>query len=179
MAENQTPVVVPTVELPPNSAIMDSLIAFLDQNEWVYAREEDQPVLQMRYQGENGDWLCAAQVRDDVGQFIFYSILAMGVPSKKRPAMAEFLVRVNFELLIGSFEMDYTDGEIIFRTYGLATSTRDLTTETIGQLIYANVFMMDKYLPGILAVMSLNTSPEEALRQIVERSSTDEADPLS
>ena len=147
---------------------MDAVIAFFNQNQWVYTRQEDQPILQMRYQGENGDWLCTARAREDVGQFLFYSILAMGVPPKKRQAVAEFLTRVNFNLLLGNFEMDFTDGEIVFRTYGLASGARGLAVETIGQLIFSNVLMMDKYLPGILAVMSLNISPEEALRRMTE-----------
>jgi hypothetical protein len=34
------------------------------------------------------------------------------------------------------------------------------------QLVYTNVLTMDQYLPGIEAVISSKTSPEEAIAQI-------------
>lgn len=168
---------LPTIELPTSVPLMEAVKAFFKQNEWNYAVHETEPMLQMRYQGDNGDWLCAARVREDIGQFIFYSILPMSAPPKKRVAVAEFLTRVNFNLMVGNFEMDFADGEILLRTYGLTTGGRSLPVDVIGSLIFSNVFMMDKYLPGIMAVISLNVSPEEALRQIMEQRPTPTAPP--
>jgi hypothetical protein len=39
----------------------------------------------------------------------------------------------------------------------------ELTQEMIRKLVYANVMMMDKYLPGILSIIYAGTSPAEAL----------------
>jgi hypothetical protein len=157
------------IDLPKKIAILNSVVTFFDDHQWSYTRSDDQSILQMRYQGDNGDWLCTARVREDVGQFLFYSVLPMTVPPKKRQVMAEFLTRANFELLLGSFEMDFSDGEIILRTYGLANESGNLSLEVLRKLIFSNVFMMDKYLPGILSVMALDISPEDALHQISEK----------
>src|SRR5437868_9878284 len=48
--------------------------------------------------------------------FTFLACFAPAVPPARRDEVARFLTRSNWELLIGSFEMDYDDGSVRFRT---------------------------------------------------------------
>ena len=67
--------------------------------------------------------------------------------------MAEFITRVNYGMVLGNFEMDYDDGEIRFKT-SIDLEGAMLTDDLVKPLVYANCLMMDKYLPGIMQVIS-------------------------
>jgi len=83
----------------------------------------------------------------------------------KRQAVAEFLTRVNFGLFIGNFEMDFSDGELRYKT-AIDVQDGQLTQEMIRKLVYSNVMMMDKYLPGIMSIIYAGTAPVEAVATI-------------
>lgn len=119
----------------------------------------------MAYQGENGLWNCYAQARETEEQFVFYSIYPELVSEDKRLTMAELLTRLNYGLVIGNFEMDFNDGEIRYKT-SIGVEGNILTHQVIKRLVYANVTIIDHYLPGIQAVMDGNIPPEEAIALI-------------
>lgn len=146
-------------------AIMDALIKFFTEDEWPFEQIEGKPFLRTGFRGRNGSWNCFAQAREDQYRFIFYSIYPGNVPEHKRPAMAEFLTRANYGLIIGNFEMDYSDGEIRYKT-SIDVEGDELTSALIKQLVYANVMTMDRYLPGIRKVIETDISPRDAIIEI-------------
>ena len=81
--------------------------------------------------------------------------------------MAEFLTRVNYGILIGNFEMDYKNGEVRFRT-SLDFEDQVLNYALISNHVYPNVWMMDRYLPGLFAVVDSEKDPEEIIKTIEE-----------
>ena len=93
---------------------------------------------------------------------IFYSFCPLQAPAERRLAVAEFLTRANYGLIIGNFELDFGDGEIRYKT-SLDVDTDRLTPALMKQLVYANVLTLDQYLPGILAVIEGSSLPEEAI----------------
>jgi hypothetical protein len=68
-------------------------------------------------------------------------------------------------MIIGNFEFDFSDGEIRFKT-SLDINSSNLDVAVIGQLIYTNLFNVDKYLPGITQILDSDISPEEAIATI-------------
>ena len=145
--------------------IFEALRAFFAEDKWSYTPIEEQSLLRIDFQGENGQWVCLAQAREAQEQFVFYSICPNNVPVDKRIAMAEFLTRANCGLVLGNFELDFDDGEIRYKT-SIDVEDTHLDSALIKHLVYANVLMMDKYLPGIGAVIYADLSPVEAIRQI-------------
>jgi hypothetical protein len=145
--------------------IFEEIINFFQQDDWPFIQLEGQPVLQMAFQGENGKWTCYANTRVDQEQFVFYSICPVNVPEKKHQAIANFLTRANSGMIIGNFELNSANGEIRYKT-SIDVKGSSLTSALIKQMVYANVNMMDSYLPGIMSVIYGNVSPEEAINQI-------------
>ena len=145
--------------------IMTALMAFFDEEKWSYTQHEDRPILKLGFTGKNGNWTCFAQVREADEQFVFYSICPLSVPERKRLAVAEFLTRANYGLIIGNFEMDLDDGEIRYKS-SLDAESSELSTGMIKNAVYASVLMMDKYLPGIVTVLGGNTTPKAAIDEI-------------
>jgi hypothetical protein len=78
--------------------------------------------------------------------------------------MAEFLTRANFGLTIGNFEMDFSDGELHYKTAIDVTGDR-LSLPLVENLVQANLVIMDKYLPGIVAVIG-GEHPEAAVANV-------------
>lgn len=150
---------------PMSNSIFDAVVEFFQKDEWNVKQIEEKPALRMGYQGYNGSWTCIARVREEQKQFIFLSILGANAPSNKLAAMAEFLTRANFGLNIGNFEMDYSDGEIRYRT-SISADGGTLTYQMIKDVVYINIIMMDKYFPGIMSVMYAGISPADAIAKI-------------
>lgn len=148
-----------------NSNIFEEMINFFTTDEWPFIQLSGQPALQISFQGENGRWNCYARARDEQQQFIFYSICPVNAPEEKRISVAEFITRANSGMMIGNFELDFSDGEISYKT-SIDVEGDRLSAALIKRLVYANVMMMDEYLPGILSVIYGNVSPADAIAQI-------------
>ena len=146
-------------------AILDTAIAFFQEDGWPFQPLEGQPILQIGFQGDNGQWVCFAQAREEQAQFVFYSVVAARAPEARRPALAEFLTRANFGLIVGNFELDWDDGEVRYKT-SLDVEGDQLTPALVKQMAYANVVTMDRYLPGIMRVIYGDVSPAQALAEI-------------
>jgi hypothetical protein len=147
--------------------VLDSTIRFFQEDDWPFQQLEQEPILQTATQGENGQWNCFAQAREEQQQLVFYSVCPVAAPKKRRPAVMKFLTRANYGLAIGNFEMDLDDGEIRFKT-SIDVEGDRLSPALVQQLVYANVLTMDRYLPGIMAVLYGDASPAKAIAEIEE-----------
>jgi hypothetical protein len=143
----------------------EEIVNFFEEDGWPFVQIEGEPLLQMVFQGENGKWTCYAKARDDQEQFVFYSVCPVNTPDSKRLAVAEFLTRANSGMIIGNFEMDFEDGEIRYKT-SIDVEDDSLSCALIKRLVYANVMMMDAYLPGIMSVIYGDVTPLDAIAQI-------------
>ncbi|NES66625.1 MAG: YbjN domain-containing protein [Okeania sp. SIO2D1] len=148
-----------------NQSIFTTIVNFFESEEWEFVKIPEQSTLRLLFRGENGQWTCYAKAREEERQFVFYSICPIVGPENQRQAIAEFITRVNYGMITGNFEFDFTDGEIRYKT-GIDVEGDRLSFALIKQMVYANVMMMDEYLPGIQAILSENLSPLEAITQI-------------
>lgn len=146
-------------------AIYNDMTRFFLMDDWKFTPIEGKSMLQLGFSGRNGNWTCVARAHDDKQQVVFLSICAVKVPEAKRHRVAEFLTRANYGLIIGNFEMDYEDGEIRYKT-SVDVGEDRLQAEIMKPLVYINVAMMDRYLPGIMAVTHGNVSPADAIKDI-------------
>lgn len=118
--------------------------------------------LAIRFEGLHGEWVSVATVREERQEFVFYSVLHQFVEEDARPRVAEYLMRANYGLVVGNFEMDFDDGEVRFRT-GIDVEDDRLSEALTRALIYSNWVTMDRYLPGLQAVVRGEMAPNEAI----------------
>ena len=145
--------------------IFNSMSAFFEQDEWPAERLPDRPVLRMMFAGDDAQWTCFAQSRAEQEQFIYYSVAPVKAPAERRAAMAEFITRANYGMIIGNFELDFSDGEVRYKT-SIDVEGAELVPAVIRQLVYANVLTMDRYLKGIMAVAFGGVDPEMAVKSV-------------
>ncbi len=149
--------------------ILQAFIDFFTEDDWRFDRSEQKPILRLSFQGRSGHtWNCFAQSRmgENTEQAIFYSVAPIKVPEAKRQDIAEFLTRANYGMVMGNFELDFSDGEIRYKTSIDLAGGSLLTMLLAKPLVYTNVLMMDKYLPGVMEVLYAEVSPEQAIRKI-------------
>lgn len=147
------------------SPIFDTMLAFFAEDGWNPTQRGEDPILRMGFEGDNGKWTCYAQAKEEQQQLIFYSVCPLNVPEGRRLAMSEFLTRANYGMVIGNFEMDFEDGEIRYKT-SIDVEGAAITPALIKSLSYANAISMDRYLPGIMEVITGSVSPKDAVMKI-------------
>jgi hypothetical protein len=147
------------------SGILSQLMRFFEDDGWAFEQISDLPAIHTSFSGENGKWTCYAHAREDVHQFVFYSLLPVNTPMDKLGVMSEFMTRANYGMIVGNFELNYEDGEVRYKT-SIDIGDSDLSLALVKQIVYPNVATMDLYLPGLMAVIYSNISAADAIAKI-------------
>ncbi|NEQ98146.1 MAG: YbjN domain-containing protein [Cyanothece sp. SIO2G6] len=145
--------------------IYDAMLNFFEDDEWPLIKEEKSPILYTTFQGDNGRWLCRAEAHDQDQQLVFYSLYGQAVPQEQQEAIALFITRANYGLMVGNFELDLDSGELRYKT-SMDLEGSELTNALMSAIAYNNVLTMDQYLPGIVAVMERSLPPQTAIQQV-------------
>ena len=148
---------------------------FLDEDGWYPQQREDALVYQMGFAGRSGRFTVYAIVRDDLEQLLLYAIAPNNVPEDKRRDAAEFITRANYGLRIGNFEMDFSDGEIRYKS-SLDFEDEVLSPALIKNAIYPAVQTMDRYFPGLMSVIFAGKTPVDAIAEIENPAPADDSD---
>jgi hypothetical protein len=143
----------------------ETLGQFLTEDDWYPQQLEDKTIYRVGFSGKSGQLTCFAQIRADLEQFLFYAVAPVKVPEDLRVAAAEFITRANYGLRIGNFEMDFSDGEVRYKS-SLDFEGETLTPQLIKLAIYPAVQTLDRYLPGLMAVVYGDKTPAEAVAEI-------------
>lgn len=145
--------------------IFNTMVAFFEADDWPFDRVNDVHAVRTGFSGENGKWMCYAHAREESQQFVFYSVLPANIPLARREAVAEFITRANYGLILGNFELNYDDGEVRYKT-SVDVEGAELTFSIIRQLVYQNVENMDRYLPGFMSIIYAGVDPKDAIGRI-------------
>lgn len=132
-------------------AMRDIVQMFFLQQRWNYEQVGDE-LYRLEIKGEQAEWVCLVKL-DEVNHFcLVYSVLPELVPKAKRTNMAVFLAQTNYDLGVGSFEMDMEDGEVRLRT-SLDVEGDRLSLTLFEQLITMNISTMEQYINTLLQMV--------------------------
>jgi hypothetical protein len=147
--------------------LFEAVVDYLTEDDWKFNVVKDDTALMLSFRGEAGSWQCFATVDEEKQWFTFYSILPSNVSEDKRVEIAEFIIRANYGLVIGNFEMDYGDGEVRYKT-SVDVEGGELTPKMIENLMRANLMTMDRYFAGLMGVLYGDRDPAEAIAEMEE-----------
>lgn len=147
----------------PNRVIFDVVAGWFREDDWKFESDEERLLVRTGINGENGKFRMYAHVHNE--NLVVHSISPTEVPESKRDLICEYLTRANYGMVIGNFEMDWSDGEVRYKT---SFKLKDglVAPWMVNHLVYVNCAMMDKYYPGMMSVLYGDVSPEEAVRQV-------------
>lgn len=151
------------------------MVAFFERHDLHFQTHPDAPVLMMQMTGENGVLSLMALCDDEAERFAVFCKAPIHAPEPKRILVAEYVTRANYGLMVGNFELDFSDGEVRFKI-AMDTDGIRLNEDIIGLTIFGNCRTMDKYLPGLMSVIYGNSTPEQAIREVEKAAEDRETD---
>lgn len=105
---------------------------------------------------------------------LFTTILPMNIPEKMRSKVSEYINRVNYDLLLGNFQMDFSDGEFSYKAAAAFEEDFGLSDETILRLTYVGFNMFDAYVPALFSIIYGGKTPLEAFEEAEKDDEDDE-----
>ena len=102
------------------------------------------------------------RVHDD--SYVVMGYCPINVTDSDKEAMAnvgEYLNRANYGLACGCFDLDYRDGEVMFRVW-VPSVDGSFRGDECHQALWTTMSMFTRYGDGLLAVMMGFASPEKA-----------------
>ncbi len=109
-------------------------------------------------------WVTLIAIRETAQQVIVYTIRPDDVPESRRRELAEFLTWANYGLAIGNFELDFSDGEVRYKS-SVDLDGTTLGDEELGQivdlLLIANLNTFGAYADALEDVLT-GTDPRVA-----------------
>ncbi len=98
-------------------AVFNTLCQTLDNLNWKYNKEEHEDSFSVFTSAVGKDLTMKLSIRIDVERQVMYlkSPMPFTVPEDRRDTLAIALIRANWTMLNGSFEMDYSDGFVAFK----------------------------------------------------------------
>jgi hypothetical protein len=145
-----------------STSIFDAVIAYFTGGPRRFEAVLDQRTLSFVSNGRCGPWTTYVQAFEAEHQVAAYGVVPFAICPAERAIAAELVTRINFGLVIGSFELDFTDGEARCKT-SVAFEGAELVAPLIGQIVQANLALMDGYLPAFVAVAARDATAAAAL----------------
>ncbi len=151
------------------SQMLSAIKQFFDSHDLPY----DEPIIDVKEDGTlyfyirarfdhaTGSFKMSIMNAADGTCLLFYASSPLRVPAKRRQAISEFITRTNYGQVIGNLEMDFSDGEVLFKTC-LDCEGTVLTDELIFGLLFGSYHGMGKYQPLIESVIIGEATPEQA-----------------
>ena len=145
------------------AGIFAAITELCEQEGWELTELEDGVAALIETGGdEDEQFTCFAYAREKQNQFIFHSVDVEEVEPAMRPAVAEFITRLNYGLSIGNFEMNFDAGDVRFKT-SMDFDKRDAGVDDIATLAIANMTIMSKFHDLLNDVMAGKISPVDAM----------------
>lgn len=150
---------------------------FLESVNLKHSVDEENGIIRFGINGENGSFNLLIDVQPEREMIKCYSVVPINVPVAKRSEIAEYLTRANYGLHFGNFELDFSDGEVRFKT-SMNTDGNAANPSVIRHLVLSNINITDDYLKGLMRVLYADLSPEQAIDEIENKNEDNGGDGL-
>jgi hypothetical protein len=145
--------------------MVNSVKKFLKEQEWEFSKSDKGNIFTFGVSLENGNFQCLIDVNPEREQLMIYSFCGSNCPIKKIPSLTEILNKINYQLFLGSFEVDPEDGEVRFKTSTYFDNIKP-SSGFVASYVIPNIFAMDKHLPIIMRFIHDGVTKKEALKSI-------------
>lgn len=102
--------------------------------------------------------------RENADSLILHVRLPGNVAEEERIEVGEFVLMANWGLKIGSFDLDHSDGEVIYRI-GIPMKDQPVTQAVVSEMIDCAISTVQRYADGLLRVVR-GRSPREIIDEI-------------
>ena len=110
--------------------------------------------------GEASNYQCLIRVQPN--RFSMAASCPLRIPAEQRVRVAEFTSRVSFSIVLGHFDLDFSDGELRFRIVQIIESGLADHPTAILKILGTALQTMDGHVPAIMNLTCGGMSPEQA-----------------
>jgi len=148
-------------------ALTDIVKKYFEANQWEYEQSpENEGMFLAGVETDSADFDVLVVAEDQDNQLTCFCICPDEVPEDRRSEVAEYIIRVNNNLMIGVFDMDFDDGDVRVRS-SINFADMQPTTDAVALLLHGAISSADIYYPGLQAVLDDEAAPEDALEDVL------------
>jgi hypothetical protein len=137
----------------------------VDNNNNNNSNNSNSTIISLNLTGNNSSFRTYLEIKESQDRLIVYIDTPVKIAKNQRAAVAEFLMRVNYNLVIGNFEIDFRDGEVRFRA-AVDVEGSALSMEMVKTLVFVSASTADRFFPGIMSVCYGGKLPEDAYEEL-------------
>lgn len=145
------------------SDLFTAFETFLRNDDWHF-HSNGEDTINFNLSGDSTDYAVTIIVSDTIALVYFNN--PYKIPEAKRTEMCEFVARANFGLKLGNFELDLNDGEMRYKTSMKWTEDYMPGDDAFKSMISVNFSTIDRYFPGVNAVVYGSTPAKKAIEDI-------------
>lgn len=131
--------------------IEDVVKEFFQDSDWNY-QEVDEGVIRSGIKGEESDFDLLFNCDEERQTLVLIGIKTNLIPEKFRLQAAELLTRANYILNLGSYGMDFSDGEFRFRI-GLDVEDGKLSIAMVRNITFIACRMLEQMYPCLMKLV--------------------------
>jgi hypothetical protein len=124
---------------------------------WRAERVPGQLVLEMAFEAHHTRVPLHVQAYPEIGALQVVSYLGHDIPAARRSVVAEMLLRLNADLTLGAFELDYDRSRVLFRVTNLFP-TPPTEPALLLRLIQTSVAEADRLTPLLTVLLRLSVT---------------------
>jgi len=147
----------------PMSALHAAALKAFKAQGWSHTEVSGMEVVEMAFEAHHAKIPVHAQSYGDAGIISVVAQAAMPVPRTHRLPAAEMLMRVNKELNVGNFELDWDEGRVMFRVKN-TSPTGHYDENILAGLVHLAIAEMDRLTPFLGEICRVSKSELPLLR---------------
>ena len=128
------------------TALFEQIAGYMASSRQHFESEPDGDLIVAHIGGEHGYWHTYIQITDDgeARRVVIHGHLPALIPASARHKVAELLTRINYDLLVGNFELGLDDGEMLFKT-SVDLADSQLTLAMFERMYQLNCQVMNEH----------------------------------
>lgn len=143
--------------------VANSVLDYFKSKNYSYEFDPVKGILNTTFPSDSKLGQLDIRIRFLADGYISHTTSRISADSNARAKVAEYLIRANYGLRNGNFEMDYRDGEIRFKVFCRSGDT-ELDYRQITDAFVLPIVQFDTYGNDLLAVLFGMKEPEQAVR---------------
>lgn len=151
-----------------HNTTIESVCGFLEADGFHYRMCEDELSVELGFTGQDCRFLAMICVVGDPPRSSLLVLVRnpVVVPEEYRRAVAEAIIRANYGHVLGCFDLDMSDGELLFRA-SMPLNDGMLAEDQCRSLLYSSFAAADRYNRAFnRLVYGDDTSPAEVIAEV-------------
>jgi hypothetical protein len=136
---------------------------FLNSKQFRYEFDENHNLFSLNLAGNHVNWRCLIYIDNERKTICIRSYYPITIQDQQKIKMAELVARINSRIVLGSFIIDFEQGDIAFDTTHLH-GDEPITPAVFEKLYYTNCQTLDEHFKMISAVNLGYTEPVLAVQ---------------